>query len=187
MTVRVSIKARHTDIEVVAINDLSPVEINAHLMRYAGKLNKFALSGPKTKSKTVEMLEGIFISLMDLGLAKIEQAILTIMRSDGFLGSNWTPGELHFFLYETLYGKCEDADQPNHAWRSPALEASIRRGLASLQHKGLAKKHTVPGQGWLGLPPKITWSLGDGEMNEYNAEIKARKQVRKERLPALED
>ena len=187
MTVRVNIKAGRTDIEVVAINDPSPVEINAHLMRYAGKLDKFALSGPKTKSKTVEMLQGIFTALMGLGLAKVEQAILTIMRSDGFLGSKWTPGELHFFLYETLYGRCEDADQPNHAWRSPALRASIRWGLASLQHKGLVKKQTVVRQRWLGLPPEIKWSLGDAAMNEYNAEIKAPKQVRKARLPALEN
>ncbi|HTF64498.1 MAG TPA: hypothetical protein VK638_17585 [Edaphobacter sp.] len=184
MTVLVAIKAGHSDIAVVAIRDLGSVEPNAHLMHYAGKLDKFALSPPKTKSKTVEMLQGILTSLLGLGLAKVEQAILTIMRSDEFLGSKWTPGELHFFLYETLYGKCEDADQPNHAWRSPALEASIRRGLASLQHKGLVK-HTVPRQGWLGMPPEIKWSLGDAEMNEYNAKIKARKQVRKERLPAL--
>ena len=184
MTVRVAIKSGRTDIAVVAINDLGPVETNAHLMRHAGKPDKYALSGPKTRSSTVEMLQGIFASLMGLGLAKVEQAILTIMRSDGFLGSKWTPGELHFFLYETVYGKCEDADQPNHAWRSPALEASIRRGLASLQHKGLVK-HTVPRQGWLGMPPEIKWSLGDADMNKHNAKIKARKQARKERLPAL--
>jgi hypothetical protein len=88
MTVRVAIEARHTDIAVVAINDLGPVETKAHLMRYAGKPDKYPLSGPKTRSTTVEMLQGIFASLMGLGLAKVEQAILTIMRSDGFLGSN---------------------------------------------------------------------------------------------------
>jgi hypothetical protein len=183
MTVRVAIKSARTDIAVVAINDLGPVETKARLMRYTGKPEKYALSGPKTRSTTVEMLQGIFASLMGVGLAKVEEAILTTMRSDGFLGSKWTPGELHFFLYETLYGRCEDAGQPNHAWRSSALEASIRRGLASLHHKGLVK-HAVPRQGWLGMPPKIKWSLGDADMNEYNAEIRARKQARKERLPA---
>jgi hypothetical protein len=119
-------------------------------------------------------LQGIFTSLMARGLAEVEQAILTFMRSDAFLGSKWTPRELHFFLYEARYGKCEDAD---HARKSRALEASIRRGLASLQHKGLVKKHTVSRQGWLGSPPEIKWSLGEAEMN--NAEIEARKQVRK--------
>ncbi|ATU93168.1 hypothetical protein [Phyllobacterium zundukense] len=123
--------------------------------------------------------QGIFTSLMGRGLAEVEQAILTFMRSDAFLGSKWTPGELHFFLYETLFGRCEDAD---HAWKSRALEASIRRGLASLQHKGFVKKHTVSRQGWLGLPPEIKWSLGDAEMN--NAEIKARKHVRKQQPAA---
>ena len=183
MTVRVAIKPGRTDIAIIAINDLGPVETNAHLMHSAGKPDKYALSGPKTKSKTVEMLQGIFTSLMGLGLAKVEQAILTIMRSDGFLGSKWTPGELHFFLYETLYAKCEDADQPNRAWRGPALRASIRWGLASLQHKGLVKKQTVVRQRWLGLPPEIKWSLGDAEMTEY--EMKAPQQARKARLPAL--
>jgi hypothetical protein len=183
MTVRVAIKSGRTEIAVVAIGDLGPVETKAHLMRYAGKPEKYALLGPKSRSATVEMLQGIFASLMGLGLAKVEQAILTIMRSDGFLGSKWTPGELHFFLYETVYGKCDNADLPNRAWRSPALEASVRRGLASLQDKGLVKKHTMPRQGWLGLSPQITWSLGDAEMNQYSAEIKARKQVRNERRP----
>jgi hypothetical protein len=117
----------------------------------------------------------IFTSLMSRGLAEVEQAILTFMRSDAFLGSKWTPRELHFFLYGALYGKYEDAD---HAWKSRALEASIRRGLASLQHKGLVKKHTVSRQGWLGSPSEIKWSLGEAEMN--NAEIEARKQVRKQ-------
>jgi hypothetical protein len=104
---------------------------------------------------------------MSRGLAEVEQAILTFMRSDAFLGSKWTPRELHFFLYGALYGKYEDAD---HAWKSRALEASIRRGLASLQHKGLVKKHTVSRQGWLGSPSEIKWSLGEAEMN--NAESK---------------
>lgn len=103
-------------------------------------------------------LKGVFTSR----LAEVEQAILTFMRSDAFLGSKWTPRELHFFLYETLYGKSEDADR---AWRSPALEVSIRRALASLQHRGLVKKHTVPRHGWSGSPVEIKWSLGDAEMN----------------------
>lgn len=127
-------------------------------------------------------LQGIFTSLMGRGLAEVEQAILTFMRSDAFLGSKWTPRELHFFLSETLYGESDDADR---AWKSPALEVSIRRALASLQHKGLVKKHTVLRQGWLGSPLEIKWSLGGAEMNEDNAETRARKLVRKRWLAAL--
>jgi hypothetical protein len=150
----------------------------------AGKLEKFALSSSKTKSETVEMVQGIFTSLMGHDPAEVEQTILGFMRSDAFLGSSWTIRELRYFLYETLYGKCEDAGQPNHTWKGPALEASIRRGLVSLQHRGLVKKHTVPFQRWLDLPPETKWTLVDVEMNGYNAEIKSIKQVRKERLPA---
>lgn len=149
------------DIEAVAISDLKPIESNAHLMLYAGK-PKFSLPTPKPRSKTVEMLQGIFASLVGVGLAKVEQTILTIMRSDAFLGSKWTPKELHFFLCEMLFGRSEDANQSMHAWRSSALKASIHKGLASLQHKGLVK-HSVPRQRWLSRPAEIRWSLVDAK------------------------
>jgi hypothetical protein len=133
----------------------------------AGKLNS------KTKSETVELVQRIFSSLMGHSRAEVEQAILRFMRSDVFLGSSWTVRELRYFLYETLYGKCEDLGQQKHTWRAPALEASIRRELASLQHRGLIEKHTVPFQRWLDLPPETEWILVDVEMNGDNAEIKS--------------
>lgn len=133
----------------------------------AGKLNS------KTKSETVELVQRIFSSLMGHSRAEVEQAILRFMRSDVFLGSSWTVSELRYFLYETLYGKCEDLGQQKHTWRAPALEASIRRELASLQHRGLIEKHTVPFQRWLDLPPETKWILVDVEMNGDNAEIKS--------------
>ena len=154
--------------EIVAIGDPSPIKTNAHLMVYAGRPDKFSLPSPRSRSRTVEMLQGIFASLIGVGLAKVEQAILKIMRSDAFLGSKWTPKELHFFLCEILFGRCEDADQLIHAWRSCALKASIRSGLASLQHKGLVR-YTVPRQRWLSRPPEIKWSLVDPKMNAHNA------------------
>ncbi len=150
------------EIATVAISDLNSVVSNAHLMVYAAKSDK-SLPSPKSSSRTVGMLQGIFASLIGVRLAKVEQAILVVMRSDAFLGSKWTSKELHFFLCEMLFGRCEDADHTIHAWRSAALKASIRRGLASLQHRGLVK-YTVARQRWLSRPSEIKWSLVDAQI-----------------------
>lgn len=153
--------------------DLASGNINAALALLAdtaawwvaGKLNS------RTKSEAGEMIQRIFSSLMGHGRGEVEQAILRFMRSDVFLGSSWTIRELRYFLYETLHGQCEDVAQQKHTWKGPALEASIRRELASLQHKGLIKKHTAPFQTWLDLLPETKWTLVDVEMNGCNADI----------------
>lgn len=161
-------------IEVVAISDLRPAETSAPVMLYAGRPYKFSSPTTNSRSKPVEILQGIFTGLIGVGLARVEQAILAIMRSDAFLGSKWTHKELHFFLCEMLFGRCEHADQSIHAWRSFALKVSIHRGLASLQHKGLVK-YTVPRQRWLSMPPEIRWSLVDVKINANSVGIKTRK------------
>jgi hypothetical protein len=161
-------------IDVVAISDLRPADTSTPVMLCAGRPDKVSLPTTKSRSKTVEILHGISAWSIGIGLARVEQAILTIMRSDAFLGSKWTHKELHFFLCEMLFGRCQDADQSIHAWRSFALRVSIRRGLASLQHKGLVK-YTAPRQRWLSMPPEIKWSLVDEKINAHNVRIKTRK------------
>ena len=151
------------EIATVAMSDLNSGVSNAQLMVYAGKSDKFSSPNPKSRSRTVGMLQGIFATLVGVRLAKVEQAILVVMRSDAFLGSKWTSKELHFFLCEMLFGNCEDADHTIHAWRSAALKASIRRGLALLQHRGLVK-YTVARQRWLSRPSEIKWSLVDAQI-----------------------
>lgn len=156
MTVHVAIKSRHFGRTAIEIDQLGPADTHADLMRYFDKPDNYAV--PKTRSTVVDTFQGIFTSLMGVGLAKVEQSILTIMRSDEFLGSKWTPRELHFFLCETQFGPCVEEGQSGHFWTTDALDTSIRRALELLKQKGLVR-HTVPRPFWFGMLPEIKWTL----------------------------
>lgn len=115
MTVRVAMKSGRFEKAAIAINQLGPADTLADWMRYFDKPEKYAV--PKTRSTAVDMLQGIFTSLMGFGLPAVERSILTIMRSDEFFGSKWIPGELHVFLCEAQFGKCDDETRPGHEQR----------------------------------------------------------------------
>ena len=156
MTVRVAMKSGRIDGVAVAINHLGPADNYADLMRYFDEPEKYAV--PKTRSTPVDRLQRIFTSLMGCSLAAVERSILTIMRSDEFLGSKWTPEELHYFLSEAQFGNREDEGRPEHFWTNLALDRSVHRALASLKRKGLVR-HTVLRPRWFGMLPEIRWSL----------------------------
>jgi len=129
----------------------------------AGEANKFALLGSKTKSDMGEVIHWVLASVSGRGLAEVEQGILTVMRSDEFLGSKWTVSELRYFLYETPYEKNGTGAQSHNALTNLVLEGLIRHGLASLQNRGLANHHPAPRCEWLHVSSEIRWSLGEGE------------------------